>query len=139
MNGKTLAASVALITLLAGLVPAFAAQKQDEDQVQLGTSEVILDVIATDSKGRPITDLRADEVQVFESGDRMEMTRLRRSDRLHVVSDLHRSGLTGPHYFSPFPCITMIVCCIKAHRVSLPSRTANTSARSGRKTSGPAR
>lgn len=81
MNGKTLAASVALITLLAGLVPAFAAQKQDEDQVQLGTSEVILDVIATDSKGRPITDLRADEVQVFESGDRMEMTSFGLVDR----------------------------------------------------------
>jgi len=47
---------------------------QDSSDVQLNASEVLLDVIVTDSKGNPVTDLRADEVQVIEAGERQDVT-----------------------------------------------------------------
>src|SRR4029079_646912 len=50
-----------------------AARQDAEDQIQLGTQEVLLEVVVTDD-GKPVTDLRADEVQVFENGERQEMT-----------------------------------------------------------------
>ena len=35
---------------------------------QAESQVVVLDVVARDARGRPVTDLRADEVQVFEDG-----------------------------------------------------------------------
>ncbi len=41
------------------------------------TQVVVLDVVATDAKGRPVGDLRADEVQVFEDGKACEIQAFR--------------------------------------------------------------
>ena len=40
----------------------------DDDVVRITTNLVQVDPVITDSKGKPVTDLRADEVQIFEDG-----------------------------------------------------------------------
>jgi hypothetical protein len=51
------------------------------------------------------------------------------TDRVAVSrSGLSRGLLAAQPHFSTLPCITKIVCCISAQRVSLPSLTSNTSA-----------
>jgi VWFA-related protein len=59
--------------LLLALLLAVPASAQ-EGTVQLSGAEVLLDLVVTDSKGRASQDLRADEVQVFEQGERQEVT-----------------------------------------------------------------
>ncbi len=68
---KGLATVVLMATLALAAVPARA---QDQDQIQLGTQEVVLDLIVTDGKGKPVTDLRQDEVKVLEGGEPQEIT-----------------------------------------------------------------
>lgn len=70
MTIKALAASVLAVAI--GLGTAVA--QDADDQIELSAQEVILDIVVTDSKGRPVTDLRRDEVQVLEGGDEQEMT-----------------------------------------------------------------
>ena len=38
--------------------------------IRAGTEEVLLDVIVRDKKGRPIHDLEADDIEVYEDGAR---------------------------------------------------------------------
>lgn len=60
------------VTLLAS-VPAGAAQDGKTD-VQLSAGEVLLDVIVTDKKGQPVTDLRRDEIEIYENGTKQSVT-----------------------------------------------------------------
>ncbi len=46
----------------------------DGDVVKISTNLIQIDVTVTDSKGNPITDLRADEVEIFENGKKQAMT-----------------------------------------------------------------
>lgn len=74
---KTLAAIALAAAVALGVAPTSARQSAQEnggDEIQLSAQEVLVDVIVTDSKGNPVTDLRPDEVQVFEGGDRQEVT-----------------------------------------------------------------
>src|SRR5688572_17643233 len=70
MTFKALAAGV--LTLAIGLGTAKA--QDSDDQIELSAQEVILDIVVTDSKGRPVTDLRRDEVQVLEGSEAQEIT-----------------------------------------------------------------
>lgn len=45
----------------------------DDQQVQLSAEEVLLDVVATDSKGRPVLDLKPGDLTVIEQGDRQQI------------------------------------------------------------------
>ena len=56
-----------------GSVPALARQPQD-DRVELRAREVLLDLVVTDDSGRPILDLKPGEVEVYERGERQEVT-----------------------------------------------------------------
>jgi VWFA-related protein len=46
----------------------------DEDVVKITTNLVQVDAVITDKKGMPVTDLRADEVQIFEDGHQQKVT-----------------------------------------------------------------
>jgi VWFA-related protein len=46
----------------------------DEDVVKISTSLIQLDVTVTDKNGKPVTDLKPDEVQVFENGQKQKVT-----------------------------------------------------------------
>ncbi len=48
--------------------------KSDEDVVRISTNLVQVDPVITDSKGKQVTDLRADEVQILEDGKPQKIT-----------------------------------------------------------------
>lgn len=69
---RTLAQLLALLLLAPAVAPA-----QDDGPVTLGATEVVLDVVVKGSKGRPVTDLRAEDFEVFEDGERQEISSFR--------------------------------------------------------------
>jgi VWFA-related protein len=65
----------AVAVTAAGVAPARAqAPRAGQGEVQLNAGEVLLDLIVTDKKGRPITDLKPGEVEVYENGERQQVT-----------------------------------------------------------------
>ena len=46
----------------------------DEDVVKISTTLIQLDVTVTDKGGRPRSDLRRDELEVYENGERQDIT-----------------------------------------------------------------
>src|SRR4051812_38739991 len=50
------------------LPAAVPAQERDRNPIVLKTQEVLLDLVVTDAKGRRLTDLKPDEVHVYEEG-----------------------------------------------------------------------
>ncbi len=55
---------------------------REQSPIRIGTNEVLLDLVVVDKKGRPIRDLRADEIEVSEDGVRQTLTNFR------TISDL---------------------------------------------------
>ena len=51
-----------------------AAPQSDQDVVRISTNLVQVDPIITDSKGKQVTGLRADEVQILEDGKPQKIT-----------------------------------------------------------------
>ncbi len=62
---------VLMVSML--IAPARAVTQQQGD-VQLRTNEVLLDLVATDKKGNPVTDLHQNEIQVLENGEPQAVT-----------------------------------------------------------------
>ncbi|MCB1025759.1 MAG: VWA domain-containing protein [Acidobacteria bacterium] len=48
--------------------------QDDKDIVKISTSLIQVDVSVTDAKGNPITDLRPDEVEIYENGAKQKIT-----------------------------------------------------------------
>ncbi len=48
----------------------------DGDVVKISTNLIRIDVTVTDSKGKPIADIRPDEIEVFENGQKQKITSL---------------------------------------------------------------
>jgi VWFA-related protein len=53
------------------------AQRQDEPRIRIGTSEVTLDVVVRDKKGRPVKDLTAPEFEIYEDGVKQQVESFR--------------------------------------------------------------
>lgn len=79
---KTFTATLALLFLLVFYVPAIAQNPQaaptptpdNRDVVRISTNLIQLDVTVTDKKGKVITDLRSDEIEIFENGKRQDVS-----------------------------------------------------------------
>ncbi len=54
--------------------PAPTATPADNDVVKISTNLIQIDVTVTDSKGKPIPDLKPEEVEIFENGKRQKIT-----------------------------------------------------------------
>lgn len=71
-----------------------------EDVVKISTNLIRVDVTVTDQKGKAITDLRTDEVEIFENGEKQKITDLRFISagvrRTEPRSDAARSGIPVP-------------------------------------------
>lgn len=46
----------------------------DNDVVKISTSLIQIDVSVTDAKGKPITDLRPDEIEIYENGEKQNIS-----------------------------------------------------------------
>src|SRR5690242_12612570 len=46
----------------------------DEDVVKISTNLIQIDVSVTDKNGKPVTDLKADELEVYENGEKQKIT-----------------------------------------------------------------
>jgi len=70
---------VALVALASSATGPARAQTspQGPPEFRAGTAVVLLDVIARDKKGRPVRDLKAEELQVFENDQRCEVRSFR--------------------------------------------------------------
>src|SRR5215813_8664256 len=80
-----------LISVILGLslvAPAFSqTQKTPEQAVKLGTTEVMLDVVVRDKKGRPVKDLAGADFEVYEDGVKQQI------ESFHLVV---REGAAAP-------------------------------------------
>ena len=63
----------------AGMLTFTASDARSQRPLQFGASAelVLIDLIATDGDGRLVTDLRAEEIQIFEDGKRQRLEMLR--------------------------------------------------------------
>ena len=48
-------------------------EPQDEQRIRIGTTEVVLDVVVRDKKGRPVKDLKAGDFEIYEDGIRQQI------------------------------------------------------------------
>lgn len=72
---KVVSALVVAGCLAATVAPRGAAARQQQNgEVQLNANEVLLDLVVTDKKGRPVNDLKASEVTVLENGAPQSIT-----------------------------------------------------------------
>src|SRR4051812_30142715 len=46
----------------------------DDDVVKISTNLIQIDVSVTDAKGKPVTDLRPEEVEIYENGHKQQIT-----------------------------------------------------------------
>lgn len=70
---------LALLILYAGLYgqeakPSPKPTPSDDDVVKISTSLIQIDVSVTDSKGKPITDLRPEEIEIYENGEKQSIS-----------------------------------------------------------------
>ena len=54
---------------------------QDEDKIVIGTTEVALDIVVRDKKGRPVRDLQASDFDIYEDGVRQRVQSFRLVER----------------------------------------------------------
>src|SRR5215831_13068758 len=64
--------------------------------VRIGSEEVLLDVVVRDKKGRPITDLKADEIEVYEDGVKQQINSFRKVEKTDLTEGAGASNLSGP-------------------------------------------
>jgi VWFA-related protein len=88
-------------------------------EFRAGTAVVILDVIARDKKGRPVRDLKAEELQVFENDQRCELKSFRRVESEATiepgagavsapVEPAAAGGAPAPGKRAPFNLVTLV-------------------------------
>lgn len=68
-----------ILTLFVGSVLCVSGQTPspsppDQNVVMISTTLIQLDVTVTDKKGNPVTDLRQDEIEIYENGEKQEIT-----------------------------------------------------------------
>jgi len=52
-------------------------RESEQDVIRVESSEVLLDIVVRDRRGKPVRDVRADEVEVFEDGVKQKVTAFR--------------------------------------------------------------
>ena len=77
---------ISLLSPLSSLAQIPEKKDQDVDRIVVGTSEVVLDAVVKDKKGRPVKDLTAADFQVFEDGARQQVNSFRLVTREAAVA-----------------------------------------------------
>src|SRR5262245_39053047 len=72
-------------------------QRPDEPKIRIGTSEVTLDVVVRDKKGRPVKDLTAPEFEIYEDGVKQQIESFRLTLRESgAKADVNRANDASP-------------------------------------------
>jgi hypothetical protein len=61
-------------------------QQQPGTTIRIGSEEVLLDIVVRDKKGRPVTDLKESEIEVYEDGVKQQITSFRPINRSEIGS-----------------------------------------------------
>ena len=77
---------ISLLSPLSSLGQIPEKKDQDVERIVVGTSEVVLDAVVKDKKGRPVKDLTAADFQVFEDGARQQVNSFRLVTRETAVA-----------------------------------------------------
>lgn len=75
-----------LFLLLIALTIAAPAQEPPPTTIRVDVEEILVDIVVRDRRGRPIRDLKAGEIEVFEDGLKMEALGLRLIEGREVLS-----------------------------------------------------
>lgn len=132
IKAKALAALALSASVVLGAAPVrarqAAAQDDGDQQVQLGTQEVLLDIVVTDGKGRPVTDLRQDEVKVYEDGKQQAITSfgLVQSDTTTATADAPKPPPSIE--ISPFRGFNFVIVVVDRTSLTLPDLKATNDA-----------
>jgi VWFA-related protein len=62
--------------------------------VRIGSEEVLLDVVARDKKGRPVIDLKAEDVEVYEDGVKQHINSFRKVEKTDLTEGAGLSNKT---------------------------------------------
>jgi VWFA-related protein len=81
---------------------------RDQTTVRLGVDEVILDIVVRDKKGRPVTDLKPQEIQVFEEGVKQNLTAFRLAEAGVVTLPGEPAGATQPNPLRNINLVTLV-------------------------------
>src|SRR5262249_47420657 len=68
---------ISVLLAVAVAVPVLSQVTQKDDRVTIGTSEVVLDVVVRDKKGRTVKDLKLPDFEVLEDGMRQNVSSFR--------------------------------------------------------------
>src|SRR5262249_40292246 len=60
--------------------------------VRIGSEEVLLDVVVRDKKGRPVADLKADEIEVYEDGVKQQINSFRKVEKTDLIEGADASN-----------------------------------------------
>lgn len=76
------------------------AQKPPEEVLRIGAEEVLLDLIARDKKGRPVSDLKAGDIEIYEDGVKQSVSSFRSVNR---TGEAMVEGAKGTTTAAPTP------------------------------------
>lgn len=96
---RVLAVVVSLALVVPGLaqpgaVPGTA--QPETQQVKIKTNEVLLDVVVNDKKGRPLQDLKPEEIEVYEDNVKQTLTEFRQVGQTLPAEKMTGSAVTAP-------------------------------------------
>lgn len=98
-NLRSLAASVALLPIAVVCQTPTPTPQTDDDVVKITSALIRLDVTVTDKRGKPVSDLRPEEVEIYENGERQQITQFRfvsSSSKRGAPADRLKEGIPVP-------------------------------------------
>ena len=129
---KLLLLGVAILTSLslanAQGVPA-SKENADTPTIKVGTDEVVLDVIARDKKGQPVTNLKSDELEVYDNGVKRHVSSFRLIEGNEDISSSpqqHSAATAAKKPLSPLRQVRLVTLIF--NRLSLNSRNLSRTA-----------
>ena len=72
----------------------------DDDVVKISTNLVQIDVTVTDAKGKPITDLRPNEIEIYENGEKQKLSNF---SFVSSVKEINEQGKPAGNTGVPIP------------------------------------
>jgi VWFA-related protein len=88
-----------IAALILGIVSSSARQDKTSQQqgqiIRIASEEVLLDLVVRDKKGRPITDLKEDDIEIIEDGVKQQIISFRQFNRAESTTSNNIETTTG--------------------------------------------